>query len=412
FAQGTDECVGATPLTLGAPMAFDTTAATLSAEIWPCAASTSPDLWFEYTTTIAGSDLSIETCGSSYDTALEIFSGTCGALVSEICNDDFCGLQSTAVLPATTLGTTYFIRVGGFGGSNSGFGTILASEGFAPPTPDCLTPDAFEDNDDCATASAIGDGTYAGLNVEELDNDYFAVTVLNGATLDVSLIFSNVFGDTDLYLWDPAIECDTNVVGTGGAYLVRGFSASDDEMITYTNASGADQNLIIEVDMFSAGGCNDYEMIVSGAGVSTGGIGSPYCMANVNSTGITSEILAIGSRTVADNDVTLTATGLPNNAFGFFIVSSTQGFVPMPGGSSGNLCVSGNVGRYVGPGQIQNSGATDTVSLAIDLQQIPSPTGFVGTMGGDTWNFQLWHRDSGMTGATSNFSNGTSVNFL
>ncbi|MFT5732372.1 MAG: hypothetical protein ACJAZN_003842, partial [Planctomycetota bacterium] len=42
FAQGTDECVGATPLTLGAPMAFDTTAATLSAEIWPCAASTSP----------------------------------------------------------------------------------------------------------------------------------------------------------------------------------------------------------------------------------------------------------------------------------------------------------------------------------------------------------------------------------
>ena len=39
---------------------------------------------------------------------------------------------------------------------------------------------------------------------------------------------------------------------------LRFFSATDNESISYTNTTGADQNLIIEVDMFTAAGCNDY----------------------------------------------------------------------------------------------------------------------------------------------------------
>ena len=58
-----------------------------------------------------------------------------------------------------------------------------------------------------------------------------------------------------------------------------GFSASDDESITYTNTTGAPQNLILEVDMFDAGGCNSYDLNVTGAGVSAGPIGSNYCAA-------------------------------------------------------------------------------------------------------------------------------------
>ena len=68
---------------------------------------------------------------------------------------------------------------------------------------------------------------------------------------------------------------------------------------------------------------------------------------------------------------------MPNNAFGYFLVSATQGLVVMPGNSQGNLCLGGSIGRYTSPGQVQNSGTTGGISLAISLTQIPTPTGFV-----------------------------------
>ncbi len=37
-------------------------------------------------------------------------------------------------------------------------------------------------------------------------------------------------------------------------------------------------------------------------------------------------------------------------------VSTVGGFVASPNGSQGNLCLAGSIGRYVGAGQIQNSG--------------------------------------------------------
>ncbi len=141
-------------------------------------------------------------------------------------------------------------------------------------------------------------------------------------------------------------------------------------------------------------------------------IGTNYCMANANSTGSTGVMSAIGSDVAADNDVTLVASQLPSSAFGFFITSQTQGFVANPNGSQGNLCVSGTIGRYVGAGQIQNSGMGDSFTLVLDLTQTPTPTALVSVNGGETWNFQAWHRDSVMGMPTSNFTDGVSVMFL
>ncbi len=141
-------------------------------------------------------------------------------------------------------------------------------------------------------------------------------------------------------------------------------------------------------------------------------VGTPYCMAATNSTGGMSAISAVGSQTAADNDITLTASNLPANSFGFFITSLTQGFVANPNGSAGNLCVLGAIGRYVGPGQIQISNNAGSFSLALDLTQTPTPTGLVSIMSQETWNFQAWHRDSGPSGPTSNFTNGVSIGFL
>ena len=144
----------------------------------------------------------------------------------------------------------------------------------------------------------------------------------------------------------------------------------------------------------------------------TGDIGMNYCMANANSSGAPAMMSALGSTDVGDNNVTLEASNLPINVFGFMVTSLDQGFFPNPGGSEGNLCVVNQIGRFVGPGQVQNSGATGTFSLAVDLTMIPQPTGAVSAMAGDSWNFQAWFRDTNMAGApTSNFTDGIEIQF-
>jgi hypothetical protein len=145
------------------------------------------------------------------------------------------------------------------------------------------------------------------------------------------------------------------------------------------------------------------------AGVS---IGTRYCNANPNSTGAIGRIDAVGSRFVNANDVTLEATGLPNNASVFFLTSLVQGQVNHPGGSAGNLCLSGAIGRYVGPGQVQNTGLTGSASLTLDLAQAPTRVGLVPVVAGQTRHFQAWHSDTTPSGgSTSNFTDGISVTF-
>ena len=142
-----------------------------------------------------------------------------------------------------------------------------------------------------------------------------------------------------------------------------------------------------------------------------GPIGTNYCMTNPNSTGMGGSIAAVGSSCVADNDVTLLASNLPVGNFGFFITSQTQGFVPNPAGSEGNLCILGDLGRFNQPGQVMQVDASGNMTLPIDLMQIPTPNGFTAVMAGDTWNFQAWYRDTSAAGLTSNFTDGVEVLF-
>ncbi|MEM6675611.1 MAG: hypothetical protein AAF726_22360 [Planctomycetota bacterium] len=140
-------------------------------------------------------------------------------------------------------------------------------------------------------------------------------------------------------------------------------------------------------------------------------LGFNYCDAKPNSTGVPARIALAGSDLAGDNDLTLLASSLPNFSFGFFLTSLVQGFIANPGGSAGNLCLSGSIGRYVGPGQILNSGASGAFSLAVNLTQHPTPTGFVVVTAGETWNFQAWFRDSAGGSPTSNFTDGTELTF-
>jgi len=144
-----------------------------------------------------------------------------------------------------------------------------------------------------------------------------------------------------------------------------------------------------------------------------GGGGSPivtnYCTANANSTGLTGSISALNIDLNA-RTMQLSGSDLPTNANAYSIASLQQGFVANPGGSSGNLCLGGAIGRVIG-GVILNTGGGGSLLESINLNAIPQPTGPISVQSGDSWHFQYWHRDSIIGLSTSNFTNGVRVFF-
>ena len=110
---------------------------------------------------------------------------------------------------------------------------------------------------------------------------------------------------------------------------------------------------------------------------------------------------------VEPTDLTVTVNSLPMNSMGYAVTSTETNFVMNPGGSMGNLCVGGSIGRFVGG--IFDSGMTGSIAANVDWTDVPQPTGNVMAMAGETWNFQTWFRDAVMGSATSNFSDGLSV---
>jgi hypothetical protein len=137
-------------------------------------------------------------------------------------------------------------------------------------------------------------------------------------------------------------------------------------------------------------------------------IGSQYCAAAENSTGTSGFILAQGFGWSAGSSFQLTANDIPSNSFGHFIVSNQSGFVMNPGGSQGNLCLQGAVGRFNRPGEVMNSGPSGAFTLGVNSSEIPSPNGTVAIQPGETWYFQCWVRD---IGPSSNFTSGVEITF-
>ncbi|MEM8710218.1 MAG: hypothetical protein AAGG01_04645, partial [Planctomycetota bacterium] len=125
----------------------------------------------------------------------------------------------------------------------------------------------------------------------------------------------------------------------------------------------------------------------------------------------TSTLSADGSPVVGLNGPSVACASLPVNVTGFFLTSQTQGLVTAVPGSVGTLCLGARIGRLVGAGGIQNSGAAGVFQLDVDLTVMPDPQlGFVAAQPGETWSFQAWHRDVlPMGGATSIFSSELSV---
>ena len=159
-------CSGAQAIT-GGLVSGDNTGGSLdpNAPAWSCGNNVIHDVWFTYTPTATCAQ-TLTTCnsgGTLTDTVLEVFTGDCGNLTLVGCNDDGCGAGFLSSLDVTMVaGTTYYIRIGGWGGAegtfdleilNGSFAQTLAVNGGAPGSGgfsftdgDTLTFEYFECN--------------------------------------------------------------------------------------------------------------------------------------------------------------------------------------------------------------------------------------------------------------------------
>jgi|APTNR8051073442_1049403.scaffolds.fasta_scaffold00229_53 hypothetical protein len=149
-----DACASAISMNCNSTVTGSTTGATADA-VGTCttALGTAPGVW--YTFTGNGGSVTASLCGSSYDTKIGVFSGSCGALTCVAGNDDFCSLQSQVTFQSTA-GTTYYVLVTGFSTASGNFTLALT----------CGTPPAPGNNDACATPTALTCGqTVSGTTV-------------------------------------------------------------------------------------------------------------------------------------------------------------------------------------------------------------------------------------------------------
>ncbi len=136
-----------------------------------------------------------------------------------------------------------------------------------------------------------------------------------------------------------------------------------------------------------------------------------YCTANPNSTFMVTG-LWVSNVDLNARSMDLEVSSMPAGQFGFIATSLTPDQVDMPGGSAGNLCIGGAIGRLVG-GVVFQSDSSGAATVPVDLDTVPTPNGTTQVMAGETRYFQAWHRDLTFGGmATSNFSRGLSLSFL
>lgn len=135
-----------------------------------------------------------------------------------------------------------------------------------------------------------------------------------------------------------------------------------------------------------------------------------------NSTGVPGVLALSGSLTISDDDLTITASSLPPNAFAFCIASQTFG-PPTMTPSGGLVCLNGAIGRFQNQvGQVDANGTYRISTLpgsgaqTISFAAFPSPGGPIPVLPGDTWHFQCWHRDS-LASDPTNFTEGASATF-
>ncbi len=244
-------------------------------EVCGGASSSSADAMYYYQP--AGNQvIDVTLCNSSFDTKLYIYENTVTPGAPHACDEDSCPSSNRSILTnvALTGGATYFIVIDGEAGAE-GLYEISISEVVDPNSPG-------PDNDDCADAAPVGDGSFSGSTVDATNDGtsscgtsttspdvwylYTApvtgdatATTCNGVTdYDTVLSVFSACGGTQ-------IVCNDDTTGSPPACALGGLNRKS----TVTWSVTAGQTYLVRVTGFN-GATGGYQLDISSVGAGPG----------------------------------------------------------------------------------------------------------------------------------------------
>jgi hypothetical protein len=243
-APANDACADAIPLTLSVPATGNNSCASATGEpaapsCWTNGASQLNTVWYSVVAPASGK-LKVRTAlGTLTNTQIQLFSGSCGSLISRGCTNDttLCSntqLWSELSFTGLTAGATYYVRVDGVNGLMGDF-TITAIDGNSnwPITPGQDCGAAFPV---CNSSISVGDPGFIGsgntcdypgnsggcstgscIVVGERNSVWYTFSALSAGTLNFT-ITPNSPVDYDWALYDvtglsnPCASIGTNAI--------------------------------------------------------------------------------------------------------------------------------------------------------------------------------------------------------
>ncbi|MCB9168854.1 MAG: hypothetical protein H6597_03320 [Flavobacteriales bacterium] len=265
FGQN-DLCSGALPIACGQTVSGNTTSA--SADPDACVGNnTAPGVWYTFTgansndpgaaTGSAGDYIFLSTCGSSYDTKIDVFEGTCGALTCVAGNDDTsnngCFGGSRIVFP-TTVGTTYYVLISGKDATDFGAFNLAMTCGTGTTGSVVQMPQTGMNYVPCGTNATLQDAGGAG---NYLDNSA-GYTVLEASAFSTIHLSGNwVFDDEqiDYLVIYAGSGLETVLLSTANSGTINVTAPMGEPVIVYFNTDNVGTAAGLNLNVSWSGPC-------------------------------------------------------------------------------------------------------------------------------------------------------------
>jgi hypothetical protein len=271
-----DQCSGAIALSANVIRTDNTTNATSTGDpgtTTACnpVANISRGVWYKFTPGSNGT-VTVSTCGSNYDTVLEVYTGTCAARTAIACNDDNGPICSGTAGPGSltfngTAGTTYLILAASFGSTGTG-GSLQIVASVATP---CGTTVTFSNPAPITINDSLPASPYpSNITVGGVTNSVTKVTVtITG--------FNHTFpSDVDMLLVGPGGQKFVLVSDVIGGTDAVGINWTlDDAAAAFIGSTGAAASGTFKPTNYTT--CQDAFAAPAPAGpyLTPGGIGTP-----------------------------------------------------------------------------------------------------------------------------------------
>ena len=277
---------------------------------------------------------------------------------------------------------------------------------------DVRGPRIYDFLDGTTTGSqVVGDAT--GSVICRIDDDAGVNAILSPTGFPIPDQWIHIVINVDrtagqlVFFVDGVAQAPIPLQDMGGVPLSGNVSPTQDMLIGVINfgvSVGEAQNqglddLAFYDDILSAQDAMDLATAAK-TPLSFGSLGTNYCTSTVNSTGAASIISALGSNSIAADDLVLRASNLPTQP-GIFIAGPSPGQVPF---FNGFLCVgTSGLQRFATVNTPANGVIQESVTIAT------SAPGGLNVAAGQPYYFQRWNRDPAAGGGNANFSDGIEI---